>query len=241
MATLTHELDEAKISGFHLKAVLTSGMGFFTDSYDLFIIGTASALITAQWHLSPAETGLINSMTLLGAFIGAILYGRIADRIGRKKIYGLEALIMVVFAIASALAPNLVTLVVFRFLLGLGIGGDYPVSAVLVSEYSNRKNRGRLVGSVFALQALGTLLGYGVGLVLLSTGLDHDLAWRLMLGLGAVPAAAVLVSRRRMPESPRYQALVEGRGADAARSLRSYSGNRLEATGTSPAATAKLS
>jgi MFS family permease len=221
---LIKAMDEVRVSRFHVKAVVTSGMGFFTDSYDLFIIGTASALISPEWHLSPVQVGMINSMTLLGAFIGAIVYGRLADWLGRKKIYGFEAAIMAVFAIASAFSPNIIWLIVFRFVLGLGIGGDYPVSAVLMSEYSNRKNRGRLVGSVFALQALGTIVGYGVGLAFLSAGMDHDLAWRIMLGLGAIPAAAVLYSRRKMPESPRYLAKVRGREEKAAKNLKTYAG-----------------
>ncbi len=229
-ANLLQAMDEVRFSRFHMKAIVTSGMGFFTDAYDLFIIGTASALITSEWHLTAVQTGLINSMTLLGAFLGAILYGRIADRVGRKKIYGLEAAIMVVFALASAFSPNLIALIVFRFVLGLGIGGDYPVSAVLMSEYANKKNRGRMVGSVFALQALGTVVGYGVGLVLLSTGIDHGLAWRIMLGLGALPAAGVLIARRRMPESPRFLAQVQGDVDRAARSLQTYSDGVVSAT-----------
>lgn len=240
--SLTSALDDAPVSRFHLKAVLTSGMGFFTDAYDLFIIGTASALIAQDWHLSATQTGLINSMTLLGAFAGSIAYGRLADRVGRKKIYGLEAAIMVVAALASAFAPNVLMLIAFRFILGLGVGGDYPVSAVLMSEYSNRANRGRLVGMVFALQAVGTIAGYGAGLVLLSSGLDHTLVWRLLLGLGAVPAAAVLYTRRRMPESPRYLAAVVGDTDRAAASLAAYSDGTVHvAPAGAPVATARLS
>ena len=221
---LTEAMDEAPISQFHLKALFTSGMGFFTDAYDLFIIGTASVLITKEWHLSSTQSGLINSMTLLGAFLGAILYGRVADLVGRKKIYGLEAAIMLVFALASAFSPSVGFLIAFRFILGLGVGGDYPVSAVLMGEYANRKDRGKLVGTVFALQAAGTVAGYTVGLALLSTGINHDYAWRIMLALGAVPSAAVLYSRRRMPESPRYLARVKGNVQKAATSLAAYSG-----------------
>lgn len=227
VSELTEAMNEAPVSNYHIKALFTSGMGFFTDAYDLFIIGTASALITKQWHLSTTQTGLINSMTLLGAFLGAIIYGRLADRIGRKKIYGLEAAIMVVFALASAFSPSVGWLIAFRFILGLGVGGDYPVSAVLMGEYANRKNRGRLVGTVFALQAVGTMAGYIAGLTLLSSGMSHDYAWRIMLGLGALPAAVVLFARRRMPESPRYLARVAGNPAAAAASLAEYSGGTL--------------
>ena len=227
---LIDALNEAPVSRFHSKAIFVSGMGFFTDAYDLFIIGTASTLISKQWHLTSTQTGLINSMTLLGAFFGAILYGRLADKVGRKKIYGLEAAIMLVFALASAAAPTFAALVVFRFVLGLGVGGDYPVSAVLMSEYSNRANRGRLVGLVFAMQALGTIVGYAAGLTLLSAGISHAAVWRIMLGLGAVPSAAVLYSRRRMPESPRFQAWVRNDERGAAQSLASYSDRTLVAS-----------
>lgn len=205
---LIEELNEAPLSRFHSKIIFTSGMGFFTDAYDLFIIGTASVLIAKQWNLDSTQTGLINSMTLLGAFVGAIVYGRIADKVGRKKIYGLEAAIMVVAALASALSPNVVLLIVFRFILGLGVGGDYPVSAVIMSEYSNRKNRGRLIGLVFAMQALGTVVGYAVGLALLTSGINPNDVWRIILALGAVPSAMVLYQRRKMPESPRYLAMM---------------------------------
>ena len=227
-ADLIDALNEAPISRFHTKAIFTSGMGFFTDAYDLFIIGTASTLIAKQWHLDSTQTGLINSMTLLGAFVGAIVYGRLADRVGRKKIYGLEAAIMVVAAIASALSPGVVFLIVCRFVLGLGVGGDYPVSAVIMSEYSNRKDRGKLVGLVFAMQAIGTVTGYAAGLALLSSGLAPGDVWRILLALGAVPAAAVLYSRRRMPESPRYLANVAGRTAEAVKSLKEYSDGTLQ-------------
>jgi PHS family inorganic phosphate transporter-like MFS transporter len=236
---LLREMDEAPISRFHQKAIFTSGMGFFTDAYDLFIIGTASSLISKEWHLTTTQTGLINSMTLLGAFIGAIVYGRIADRVGRKRIYGLEAAIMLVAALASAFSPDVVFLIVCRFVLGLGVGGDYPVSAVLMSEYANRRDRGKLVGLVFSMQALGTVAGYTAGLALLSAGLGHDTVWRILLALGAVPSAMVLYSRRRMPESPRYQAIVEGDSAGALRNMEAYSEGRIgEAT---PVGSARLS
>ena len=94
---------------------------------------------------------------------------------------------MMVGALASAVAPGFIWLVAARFVLGLGIGGDYPVSAVLMSEYSNRKDRGRLVGMVFSMQALGLIVGPLVGLALLSSGMSHDVAWRVMLGLRGAP------------------------------------------------------
>ena len=150
-------LDEASLSRFHLRAVLVSGMGFFTDAYDLFVIGIASTLITKEWHLSSDRLALLNSTMLAAAFLGALVFGRFADTAGRKRVYWVVAAIMIVGALGSALAPSYWTLIAFRFLLGFGVGGDYPVSAVLMSEYANRKDRGKLVGMVFGTQALGLI------------------------------------------------------------------------------------
>ncbi len=235
-AALSEALDEAPLSRFHSRAIVTAGLGFFTDAYDLFIIGTASGLIAKEWHLSTSATsfsnsvGLINSITLISAFVGAFLFGRIADKFGRKKIYGLEAALMVVGALASAFAPNVLLLVIFRFILGIGVGGDYPVSAVLMSEFSNRRSRGRLVALVFSMQALGTISGYIAGLSLLSTGMNEDYVWRIILALGAVPAAVVLYLRRKMPESPRYRARVQGQADLAAADIAAYSEGVIRAS-----------
>jgi MFS family permease len=221
-------LDEASLSRFHVRAVLVSGMGFFTDAYDLFIIGIASTLIKPEWHLGSAQLSLLNSMTLAASFIGAFVFGRIADLIGRKRVYWIVAAIMVVGAIGSAFAPAFWVLILFRFILGIGVGGDYPVSAVLMSEYANRRDRGKLVGTVFSTQALGLIVGPLVALALLGGGVSHGVAWRVMLGLGAVPAAAVLYLRRKMPESPRYTAQVQGRAEDAARQVTDVAGSALD-------------
>ncbi len=227
-ADLIATLDEASLSRFHLRAVLVSGMGFFTDAYDLFVIGIASTLITAQWHLSADRLALLNSTMLGAAFLGALVFGRFADIGGRKRVYWLVAAIMVTGALGSALAPSYWVLIVFRFVLGFGVGGDYPVSAVMVSEYANRKDRGKLVGMVFGAQAAGLIVGPLVALTLLGAGASDGTAWRLMLGLGAIPAAAVLYLRCRTPESPRYQAQVQGRATDAARHVSRLSRGQID-------------
>jgi MFS family permease len=186
-------------------------MGFFTDAYDLFVIGIAATLIKQQWQLSSARLALLNAAMLGAACLGALVFGRVADLAGRTRVYWLVAVIMVVGAVGSALSPSYWVLIAFRFVLGLGVGGDYPVSAVLMSEYANRKDRGKLVGMVFATQALALIVGPLIALALLGAGAGNDLTWRLMLALGAVPAAAVIYLRRTMPESPRFQAQVQGR------------------------------
>jgi len=228
-------LDEAPISRFHRRTVLVSGMGFFTDAYDLFVIGTVAAILTTQWHLSTLQTSWVTGAAILGAFVGAMVFGRIADVFGRKTVYFTVAVIMVLGALASALAPGFYVLVVARFVLGLGIGGDYPVSAVLMSEYSNRKDRGRLVGLVFSMQAVGLIVGPLVGLMLLSSGMSSSLTWRVLLGLGALPAAAVLYLRAKMPESPRFQARVKGDAPKAAADLHRFTGGSIDASSATEA------
>jgi MFS family permease len=232
---LIASLDEASLSRFHLRAVLTSGMGFFTDAYDLFVIGIASTLITKDWNLSSGQLALLNSTMLAAAFLGAFVFGRIADLAGRKRVYWMVAAIMVVGALGSALAPSFWVLIGFRFLLGLGVGGDYPVSAVLMSEYANVKDRGKLVGMVFSTQALGLIVGPLIALALLGAGSSNDVAWRVMLGLGAVPAAAVLYLRTRIPESPRYQVHVQGRAQQAAAQLSKFTSGLVTGNGNGAA------
>jgi PHS family inorganic phosphate transporter-like MFS transporter len=238
--TVAHLLNEAPTNKFHRRAVLISGMGFFTDAYDLFVIATVAVLVKTQWHLSTTQTSWVTGSAILAAFIGALVFGRIADVFGRKVIYTLVALIMIVGAIASALAPGFLFLVVARFVLGLGIGGDYPVSAVLMSEYANRRDRGRLVGLVFSMQALGLIIGPLVALVLLSSGIGSNLTWRLLLGLGALPAAAVIYLRTKMPESPRFQARVKGNAEQAAAQLHLFAEGAIDTSRASADGTRRM-
>jgi MFS transporter, PHS family, inorganic phosphate transporter len=100
-------MDEAKLSRLHWKIMFISGMGFFTDPYDLFIIGVVMALVKSEWKISPTEEGLVASTALLASAFGAILFGRIADMLGRKRIYGYEVLVLAFGAVASALSPNI--------------------------------------------------------------------------------------------------------------------------------------
>ncbi len=226
-AALLSALDDAPIGSFHRRAVLVSGVGFFTDAYDLFVISTVAALVATEWHLSTTEMSWVSGAAIFGAFFGAMIFGRLADLFGRKRIYAVVAAVMIVGAVFSALAPGFAFLVVSRFVLGLGIGGDYPVSAVLMSEYSNRNDRGRLVGLVFSMQALGLVVGPLVALGLLGSHVPGALTWRLLLGLGAVPAAAVIYLRSRMPESPRFEVGVRNDASRAASDLARFSGGTV--------------
>lgn len=239
--TVSQLLNDAPISAFHRRAVIISGMGFFTDAYDLFVIATVATLVKTQWNLSTTQTSWVTGSAILAAFFGALIFGRVADVLGRKVVYTAVAAIMIVGAIASALSPNYLFLIAARFVLGLGIGGDYPVSAVLMSEYSNSKDRGRLVGLVFSMQALGLIIGPLVALILIGSGVSTNVSWRILLGLGAIPASAVIYLRARMPESPRFQARVKGNADRAAAALQVFSDGAIMSNVTSPEGSARLS
>ncbi len=199
-------LDDAKINRFQMKIMLVSGMGFFTDAYDLFVIGIVVKIVTDQWHLSTTQTSLLSSTTLAASAVGALVFGRIADIFGRKKMYGIEVLILAAGAIASAFSPNVTWLIIFRIILGVGIGGDYPVSATIMSEYSGKASRGKMVGLVFAMQAAGLIVGPLIAVILLAVGIDHNIVWRVLLGIGAIPGLAVFYLRRQIHETPRFAA-----------------------------------
>lgn len=231
---ILEKLDLAKTGRFHIKAIIVSGMGFFSDAYDLFVISTAIPIIAYAFnitstnnifgsanvgplHAASVETGLIGAMALFGAFIGAMIFGRIADIRGRKYTYGIEMAILVAFAIISALSVNVYMLMISRFILGIGVGGDYPISSTIMSEYASIRNRGKMVLSVFSMQGFGLLTGAVVGIAAVHF-LPLDGAWRFMLGFGAVPAASVIYLRRKIKETPRFSLQIKGdvKAAEAA-------------------------
>lgn len=201
---LLAEMDEAATSKEHWKILLTAGMGFFTDAYDLFIIGVAATMIVSEWHIASYQKSLLTSLALLTSAAGAVFFGHIADRFGRRQVYGYEVLVLAGGAIASAFAPGIWWLIAFRAILGFGVGGDYPVSAVIMSEYAARRHRGRMVALVFSMQGAGLVVGPLAAIGLLSVGISQDLTWRIMLALGAVPALAVFWLRRQIRETPRF-------------------------------------
>jgi PHS family inorganic phosphate transporter-like MFS transporter len=176
-------LDEMKLGFFHIKMVVISGMGFFTDAYDLFSISLLTKLLGRIYFqdspfvtnsmVSPGKLPIdvdaaVSAVALCGTLFGQGLFGMLGDFLGRKTVYGLVLCIMVFCAFAQSMSfgttPKAVigTLCFWRFLLGIGVGGDYPLSATIMSEYSSRFSRGALVGSVFAMQGIGILVAAAV-------------------------------------------------------------------------------
>ncbi|GLJ42663.1 hypothetical protein SUGI_0884360 [Cryptomeria japonica] len=213
-------------------------MGFFTDAYDLFCITTVTKLLgRIYWAdiskpnvpgiLPYAVSSAVQGVALCGTLAGQLFFGWMGDKLGRKKVYGITLLLMILCSIASGFSFSssregvMGTLCFFRFWLGFGIGGDYPLSATIMSEYANKKTRGAFLAAVFAMQGFGILTG-GVVSLIVSTAFGKyekdsqnlipvhqaDYVWRIILMLGAVPAALTFYWRLKMPETARYTALV---------------------------------
>ncbi|KAM0789097.1 hypothetical protein ACM66B_003154 [Microbotryomycetes sp. NB124-2] len=230
------EVDNAKFGWFHVKACLVAGVGFYTDAYDIFAINLASVMIGYVYRPQPA-TGLpalsanqdlgLKIATPVGTFIGQLLFGWLADVYGRKKMYGIELMIIIIATVGQAVSGSapaitlLGVLIFWRALMGVGIGGDYPLSATITSEFAATRIRGRMMTAVFAFQGWGQLSAAIVSVVVVSAykssilsdavgnekALDH--CWRLLIGLGAVPGAVALYFRLTLPETPRFTMDVE--------------------------------
>jgi predicted phosphate transport protein (TIGR00153 family) len=198
------QIETSKTTRSHLRVLALSGAGVFMDGYDLFIISVALIPIRVAFHTTPLDISAISSAAILGAVFGAVIFGNLADRLGRKTLYVIDLIFFVVFGALSAFSQSIIQLVVFRFLLGIGIGADYPISASYIAEFVSNKNRGKLIASVFAFQGLGILSAIGVSIYFLTLGPYILEPWRWMLLSGVVPAIVALTLRTTMPETPRW-------------------------------------
>ncbi|KAE8714536.1 putative inorganic phosphate transporter 1-5 [Hibiscus syriacus] len=245
-----HALDAAKTQWYHFTAIVIAGMGFFTDAYDLFCISLITKLLGRIYYhdgkvdkpgtLPPNIAAAVNGVAFCGTLAGQLFFGWLGDKLGRKRVYGLTLMLMVICSIGSGLSfgetPNgvMATLCFFRFWLGFGIGGDYPLSATIMSEYANKKTRGAFIAAVFAMQGFGILAG-GIVALIVSSAFDHaykvspyilikqkstvpqaDYIWRIIVMFGAVPALLTYYWRMKMPETARYTALIARNSKQAA-------------------------
>ncbi|HUB13425.1 MAG TPA: MFS transporter [Acetobacteraceae bacterium] len=221
------ELDEQPFKRFHWLALFTTGMGVFTDGYDLSSIGLVLPLVLGAFgvaKLTGLQSGLLAGSALVGAGVGALIFGALAQN-GRKKYYGLDVMVMAIMALAQAFAPNLESLIVIRFLLGIGVGADYVLSPTIMAEHANRRDRGKKIGIGFGVMwPTGAAFAAVLALVLEGLGVQPDLRWRIVLAFGCVPALSVLYLRRKMPETARYLGRVAGNTADARAVVRQIAG-----------------
>lgn len=243
-------LDVAKTQWYHFTAIIIAGMGFFTDAYDLFCISLVTKLLGRIYYhvdgaakpgsLPPNVAAAVNGVAFCGTLSGQLFFGWLGDKMGRKKVYGMTLMLMVICSVASGLSFShdakavISTLCFFRFWLGFGIGGDYPLSATIMSEYANKKTRGAFIAAVFAMQGFGILAG-GIFAIIISSAFkarfdapsyevnavastvpQADYIWRIIVMAGALPAALTYYWRMKMPETARYTALVAKNAKQAA-------------------------
>jgi MFS family permease len=189
------------MSGLHRRFWALAAMGIMLDGFDFFIIGVANPLIAEDFGLGAGVKGLVSAAAIIGAIFGAGVLGPLADKFGRRRIFKYDLWLFVVFAIASVFAPDVWSLIAFRFALGVAVGLDYPIAASFLVEILPARNRGRWLVGAFSLQAAGILLGAVVGVVVLLL-LPEIESWRLMLGFGVFPALVIIWLRRDIPRAP---------------------------------------
>jgi MFS transporter, putative metabolite transport protein len=228
LSTEVHRNDHAPLESASMGRreywlwLLASG-GTLIDGLSIFSLGVAMPLITSRFALSPLMVGLIGSALVLGAVFGAILGGPAADRFGRKPAFLIDMAIITAGALVSAVAGAPQWVLIGQFLVGIGVGIDFPVSASYVSETMPKHTRSRMVVATIALQSVGMLLGAAVDIAILRVR-SNPTDWRSMIGAIGAAAFIFLLLRLWLPESPRWlrqHAFGKAREASAAAAARS--------------------
>lgn len=205
-------LEALPVGRFHYKLLLVTGLGWLFDSMDTGLIAFILPVLAKEWGLAPGQMGLIGSIGLIGMALGAVISGTVADRIGRKKVFTITVLLYSIASAFCALSWNYQSLLVFRFLVGFGLGGELPVAATLVSEYAPSRVRGRFIVLLESFWGLGWIAAACIAYFFIPV-----YGWRMAFLIGALPALYVCLIRLHMPESVRYL-LTHGR-VDEARQI----------------------
>lgn len=225
MATATRaQVDEAPLTKFHIKLTVFSSGGPFIDGYALSIIGIALITMQPALGLSATEIGMLGAASLVGIFVGGGLFGWVTDKVGRKKMYIIDLLALAAFSILSGVSTDVWQIILWRFMLGVAIGADYPIATSLLAEFLPRKFRGRLLGATFVVWAVGAAAAYLVGYLFRDFGVD---AWRVLLISPAVFAIITLLFRLGTPESARWL-LARGRNEEARAVIKKVYGDQYE-------------
>ena len=202
-------LEALPVGRFHYKLLLVTGLGWLFDSMDTGLIAFILPVLAKEWGLAPGQMGLIGSIGLIGMALGAVISGTVADRIGRKKVFTITVLLYSIASAFCALSWNYQSLLVFRFLVGFGLGGELPVAATLVSEYAPSRVRGRFIVLLESFWGLGWIAAACIAYFFIPL-----YGWRMAFLIGALPALYVCLIRMHMPESVRYL-LAHGRVGEA--------------------------
>lgn len=199
--TRNERLDRLPLTPKHKKMLWGSGIGWALDAMDVGLISFIMAALATHWGLSHTQTSWLASIGFVGMALGATFGGLLADRLGRRQVFAATLLVYGVATGASALATSLAALMALRFVVGLGLGAELPVASTLISEFSPRRLRGRMVVLLEAFWALGWIAAAAIGAFVVSAS---ESGWRWALALGCVPAAYALYVRLRLPQSVRF-------------------------------------
>ncbi|MEU9456077.1 MFS transporter [Streptomyces sp. NPDC048277] len=213
-------LEKSRPTRTHWLITLYAGGGEFCDGYILSIIGVALPLINSHFGLGSTMSGFIGSASLIGMFVGGLVFGYVTDRIGRQKVYLADITAFIVLSGAQFFASDPWTLALLRFAMGIAIGADFAIAGTIASEFAPRRSRGPLLVVMVTMWSVGAATAYVVGWLMLRSGHDD---WRWMLASSAVPAALILLLRFGTPESPRWL-MNQGRTDEARQVVRQMLG-----------------
>src|ERR1700712_2307819 len=206
-------IDQQPVGGFQVGLLLTCAAGLFLDGFDTQAIGYVAPALAREWGLTKAALGPVFSAGLFGLMIGALVFGPLADRIGRKRIIILSTLAFGIGALVTAFVQDLNSLLAVRFLTGLGLGGAMPNAIAMTSEFSPHRRRATMVMIMFCGFSIGAALGG-----LLAAALIPQFGWRSVFAVGGVaPLLLVPILALRLPGSVRFLALTgraPARGAE---------------------------
>jgi MFS transporter, putative metabolite:H+ symporter len=197
--TVSSVIERLQLSRTHINILIIAALGVAFDSFDTYIVSYAMPSITAEWKLDPIATGVLASAGIWGMFLGAIIWGPLADQFGRKAGFSGTILGFAALSGLTALAGNVYQFGILRFVTGMCLGGMIPISTALVSEYMGTRARGRCVAFITTVWPLGLLVAAGCALALVPL-----YGWRVLFIMGVIPASLTLLIRRQMPESPRW-------------------------------------
>lgn len=198
-SSVAARLERLPISWCHYRLLLIHGFGWLFDAMDVGIITFVIAALARDWKLSPKEAGLIVSVGMGGMFVGALFAGLAADRWGRKRVFQVTLLVFSISTLLCAFAWNVASMCIFRFLVGVGLGGELPVVSSLMSEFVPARHRGRFVVLLESFWAYGWIAAAVIAFLVIPL-----YGWRIAFGIGAVPALYIWYLRRALPESPRW-------------------------------------
>lgn len=213
------KLDQQEIGSLYIYLAILATIGGFLFGFDSANIG--SALVFLPFELGPVGTGIVVAGASLGSFVGALAAGPFTDRFGRKSLLLIDSGLFALGSLVSAFAPEAVTLIIGRLIIGVAIGADSAIATAYIAEFAPKSRRGSLSIIQQWMITIGILAAYVIAVIILKLAPDaaKTVDWRILLGIGFIPAIISLLLRARMPESPRWL-LERGREADVVEAMK---------------------